>query len=122
MAEAAERLAEVAGDAADVAALAAGHLEDGGVAVGRGDELEALDVERAGGEVEGLAGAGEVVGALAVDLDGGDLRRDLQDVAGEGGERGADRRPASGGRRRWRGRAPSASSVAVAAPQRTVKR
>ena len=47
VAEAAERRAEVAGEAADVAALAAGHLQDGGVAVGDVDELQPLDVERA---------------------------------------------------------------------------
>ena len=42
------RCAEVAGDAADIAALAAGHLEDGGVAVGRLDELQPRDGAAAG--------------------------------------------------------------------------
>ena len=65
MAEAAERRAEVAGDAAHVAALAADHLENRRVGVGRLDQLEPLDVQRPRGEIERLAGAREVVGALA---------------------------------------------------------
>ena len=97
MAKAAKRAPKVAGDGADIAALAADHFQIDMVGVGAGDQGQAFHPERAGGEVHLLAFAGEVIGAFAVDLDGGKLRRGLQDVAAEGCERGCR------SRRRWGG-------------------
>ena len=41
-------------------------------------------------QVDGLAVARQVIGALALDLDGGVLRRDLLDQAGELRQQGPD--------------------------------
>jgi hypothetical protein len=121
MGVAAERAPEVAGDGADVAALAADHLEFGMVGVGAGQERQAFDPERAGGEVHLLALAGADIGAFAVDLHRRELRRDLEDVAFEGGSAAAI--SASAGRSGLSAStSPSASSVFVACPKRTVKR
>ena len=53
-------------------------------------------VTGAGRQLDRLAGAGQVVGALAVDLDGRIGRRDLDDLADEARQHGVDlgeRRP-----------------------------
>ena len=60
------------------------------VGVGRVDQLQPVDLDRAGLELDRLAVAGEIVGALAVDLDGGKARRHLRDGAGEGRQQRAD--------------------------------
>ena len=72
-----KRAAQIAGQRADIGALAAFGLEHGVVGVRRLDERQAVDVDRPGCELDLLAVAGEVVGALAVDLDGGIARRHL---------------------------------------------
>ena len=59
MAETAQRLAEVARDGADIAALAADHLELGVVGIGARDQRQALDEERARVDLHRLAFAGE---------------------------------------------------------------
>ena len=46
-------------------------------------DVEPVDAKRAGGEFDGLPLAGQLVGALAADLDGADGRRDLLDVAAQ---------------------------------------
>ena len=91
MAEAAERAAHVAGERAHIGALAAFGLEHRVVGVGRLDQIEAVDVDRARLELHHLAVAGEVIGALAVDLDGREARRHLRDGAGEARQQRADR-------------------------------
>ena len=45
------------------------------------DQFEPVDIDRPGGKLDRFAVAGEVVGALAVDLDGGISRRHLVDRA-----------------------------------------
>ena len=54
------------------------------------DDGERIDLDRTGFELDLLAVAGEVVGALARDLDRGELRRRLQDRAGEARQQGRD--------------------------------
>ena len=85
-----QRQGEVAGEGAHVHALAAFHEEHGVVGVRPLLQLEAVHAGRAGLQLHGLALAGEVVGALAAELDGGVDGRHLHDVADEGGEGGAD--------------------------------
>src|SRR4029077_14814902 len=53
-------------------------------------EREIVDVDRARLQHNLLAVAGEIVGTLALDLDGGEFRRHLRDRSGEGGETGPD--------------------------------
>ena len=66
-----------------------------------------------------LAGAGQVIGPLALDLDGGKGRRHLGDLADERRQAGADRLVARARRRRSATTAPSASSVERASPKRS---
>ena len=75
-----------------------------------------------GCEFDRLAGAGEIVGALAVDLDGREGRRALHDRAGEARQSAARLRPRSGRTSEVATTSPSASSVVVAVPQSMVKR
>ena len=91
MAVAAEVAAEVAGDGADIAALAADHLEHRAVRVRSVNQFEALDEERARSEIGQRPGPGAGIGALARDLHRRIGWRHLQDVASIGVERGADR-------------------------------
>src|SRR5262249_44175918 len=90
--EASERAAEVAGERAHIGALAALGGELGVVAIGHPDKLEAMDLDRPGLELDHLAVAREVVGALALDLHRGEARRHLLDPAGEARQEGGDRR------------------------------
>ena len=90
MAEAAELGAHVAGQRAHVGALAAAGLEHGGVAVRHVEEGEGVDLHRSRFQLDDLARARQVVGAVAVDLDGGEGRRRLQDLAGEARQQGLD--------------------------------
>ena len=66
--------------------------------------------------------AGEIVGALAVDLDGREARRHLLDRAGEARQQRADRARRRAAPRSSPTTRPSASSVSRSSPQRTVKR
>ncbi len=61
------------------------------IGIGPPGKLQRFDVERTRGKRHLLAVAGALVGALTVDLHRGKLRRDLHDVADEGGQRGRDR-------------------------------
>ncbi len=97
MGKAAQGAAKVAGDGADVAALAADEQEIGVVGIGAGGHVEPVDPKVAGGEVHRDPVAREVIGAGAVDPDGRDLRRDLTDQAAEGGEGGKDLRVGGAG-------------------------
>ena len=90
MAETTQRLAQIAGDGAHVAALAAGHLQHDMIGIRAIQHHQLLDPERAGFDLEILAVAGQFIGALAVDLDGGELGRDLHDVANESVQRFLD--------------------------------
>ena len=55
------------------------------------DELEPVDLDRPRLELDHLAFAGEIIGALAVDLEGREARRHLLDGAGEARQQRADR-------------------------------
>src|SRR5262245_39063688 len=91
-AETAKGAAEIAGEGPDIGAFATFGLEFGMVAVGNGEERQTGDLHRAGSERGLDTVAGEVIGALAFDLDRGKARRDLHQRAGERRQRGADRR------------------------------
>ena len=122
MAETAQSAAEIAGERADIGALAAFGLEHGVVGVRASDELEPVDLDRARREFDRLAVAGEIVGALALDLDGGKARRHLLDRAGEARAAAARIASALGRVSLVAVTRPSASSVSRSSPQRTVKR
>jgi hypothetical protein len=89
MAEASERPAKVPRNGAHISALAAIGLEHAAVAV-MGDQRQALDRDRAGRKRHVLPFAGEVVGALAADLDRRKAWRNLLDRADKGREGGLD--------------------------------
>ncbi len=82
---------EVAGEGAHVHALAGLHLKLRLVRRGARDELEAVHPRRPRLDHHLLPLARKVVGALATELDRRVGGRHLQDVAGERGQRGADR-------------------------------
>ena len=117
-----ERAADIAGQRADIGAFAAFGLEHGVIGVRGLDQLQPVDLDRAGRQFDRLAVAGEIIGALAVDLDGGIARRHLLDGAGEGRQQRADRVGGRALRRSLAMTRPSASSVSRSSPQRTVKR
>src|SRR5436190_13235775 len=77
-----EGLTEVAGDGADVGSGAAVDVDFEVVAFAV-KELDARDLDFARGELDGLAGAGEVVSAFSVDVQSGELRGRLLDAAEE---------------------------------------
>src|ERR1700738_1324378 len=81
VAMAAERPAKIAGERAHIGSLAALGREARVVRIGSVDQHQAVDVDDARLELEFLAVAGDVIGALAVDLDGGKARRHLLDRA-----------------------------------------
>src|ERR1700729_3083147 len=81
----AKRAAEVTRDRAHVRALAAFGLEYGLVGVSR-YQVEAVDMDRARFNLEGLAIACEIVRARASDADRGEGRRRLQNFADEARE------------------------------------
>ncbi len=96
MAKTPEFAAHIAGERAHIGPLAACGLENGMVGVGGIGEFQAVDLDRAGLEFHRFALAGEVIGPLAFDLDGGIARRHLFDHAGKGWQQGVDgvgRRP-----------------------------
>ena len=95
MAETAEQAPHVARERAHIGALAALGLEHGAIRIGELgvlDQLEAMNLDRARFELDDLAVAREIVGALAVDLDGRVARRHLRDRAGEARQERADGR------------------------------
>src|SRR5204863_1275069 len=71
MAEALELAPHVASERAHVGALAAAGLEDGRVGVRHVAEVERIDLHQPRFQLDDLASARQVVGAVAVDLDGG---------------------------------------------------
>ena len=83
------------------------------------DEREAMDDEWPRGDLEGLALARQVVGALAVDLDRRIDRRRLLDDADEARQRRSDLGRATGRASLAAITLPSASSVSVSSPQCT---
>src|SRR5262249_15871225 len=86
MAVAAQQTAHVAGERPHTAALAAFSAAHGGVGVWDVDETQAVDLDRAGLELDHLAVASKIIGALAVDLDGRESGWNLRDRAGEARE------------------------------------
>src|SRR5690606_21886283 len=116
VAVAAEVAAEVARDRAHIGALAALDLEHGRIGIRHGDQIEAGDLDLAGGNLDRLALAGEIVGALAGDLDRRELRRRLHDDAGIFRHRGADLGLARTGGRGLRRRALEIVGGALLAP------
>src|SRR5664279_1385144 len=90
MAETAQSTAHVAGQRPHIGALAAFGVQYRVIGVGGGDQLQPGNFYRAGLKFHHLAVAGEVIGALAVDLDGGIARRHLLDGAGIGRQQSAN--------------------------------
>ena len=78
MAETAKQAAKVAGDRAHISALAAARLENRLVLI-HGEEIERVDRHGPGGKRRRLAVAGDIIGALAIDLDRGEGRRRLHE-------------------------------------------
>ena len=114
--------AHIAGQGPDIGAFAAFGLEHGMVGIGAFDEIERADIDQAALQHDLLAVAGEVIGALAFDLDGGIARRDLLDRAGELREQRTRPHPGRAATALVSTTRPSASSVSRSSPQRTVKR
>ena len=77
MAIAAEHAAEIAGDGAHIGALAALGLEDAGVVDPAVRQHAGVDGHRARLKHDLGAAARKIIGAFAVDLDGGECRRHL---------------------------------------------
>ena len=69
MAKTAQSAAEIAGERPHIGAFAAFGFQHRMIGVGIVDELEAADLDRAGGEFHRFAVARKIVGALALDLD-----------------------------------------------------
>src|SRR4051812_22179334 len=78
MPEAPERSAKVARQGPHIGALAAIRLDNTAVAVMRHDG-QAVDLHGAGDQLGSLAVPCQIVGALTLDLDGREARRDLLD-------------------------------------------
>ena len=99
MATGAKARRQVAGERAHIGTLAAGDAEAGVVGVGDVEQGEAVDARPTRRQMHRLAGAGQVVGPPAADLDRRVARRNLLDVADETGDRRLDLGPvrASGG-------------------------
>src|SRR5262249_626036 len=93
MAVTAQQAPHVARQRPDIGTLAAMGFEYRLIAVGAFHERKLENIDRAGFEADGLAVARDVVGALAGDLDGGELRRHLRDAAGEVRQQRTDRPP-----------------------------
>ena len=87
---AAEHAAEIARNGAHISALAAMRFEDRGIGLGL-DKAERMNGDGTRREIGRLAVAGEIIGALAGDLDRRIDRRLLQDRAGELRKRRQDR-------------------------------
>lgn len=79
---AAEFAAKVAGQRPDIGALAAFDFEMRCTGIRAGKQRETEDFNLTGGDFDGLAVTRQIIGALAGDLDRGELRRNLTDNAG----------------------------------------
>ena len=86
----AEGVGEIAGHGADVETLAGADAEGGGIFRDDFDQSGVVDGDRPALKLEVFAIAGEIIGAFAIDFDGGELWRDLFDLADESGQRGKD--------------------------------
>src|SRR5712671_2435500 len=91
MSQTSEGPADIASKRAHIGAFAALGPEFGMVGIRDMDQLEPVNLDRAGLEIDRLAVAGEIVGALAVDLDRRILRRHLRDRAGVARQQRLDR-------------------------------
>ena len=118
---AAQLAAHIPGESAHVGALAAFGFQHRRRPVGHVDEAEVFDHDPARLEHDQLAAAREVIGAVAVDLDGRKARRNLAYLAPEFPST-LSISSADGSTSDVRTTSPSASSVSVSAPKRTVKR
>ena len=92
MTKAPQRCAQIAGNGAHIAALAADHFQLDMIGVGARQQRQAFHPQRAGGDFKDFAFARQIIGALAVDLDRGKLWRRLQDLAPERTQRRFDLR------------------------------
>ena len=86
-----ENCGQISREGPDIDALAGADRELDMVDVGRVADRGLVDHHPATGQFEIGSLAGQVIGALAVDLDGAELRRHLIDLAGEGPESRAHR-------------------------------
>ena len=86
-----ENRGQIAREGPDIDALAGADRELDVVGVGRVADGGLVDHHPAAGQFEIGALARQVIGALAVDLDGTELRRDLIDLTDEGGKGRAHR-------------------------------
>jgi hypothetical protein len=95
----AEGVTEVPGEGTDVGARGTFHrhvdVHDIGVVSGRlvpadSVDVEAVDGDRPGSQLDIFPGADAGIGALTVDLDGADAARDLLDLSRQGLHAGAD--------------------------------
>src|SRR5258706_4372555 len=91
MSQTSERPADIASKRAYIGAFAALGPEFGMVGIGYVSHLEPVDLDWPGLKIDRLAVAGEIVGALAVDLDRRILRRHLRDGAGVARQQRLDR-------------------------------
>jgi len=97
MADCAQRMGQIAYPGPHVSAFATTDFELGMVRIGHGEKAGCDHFDRAGLEHHFLALPGQVIGSLALNLDGGVGRRHLDKRAGEAGKRRFDlcfRRPA----------------------------
>ena len=90
MAETAELPADIAGQRADVSALAAFGFQNRVVGARLVDQLQTADIDLSRLDFDRLAVAGEVISTFALDLDGGELRRGLLDSADVTRQNGAN--------------------------------
>src|ERR1041384_2434668 len=98
MAATAQNAPHIAGQSANIGSLAAFGLENSVISVRGLDQGQIMNVHRAGLEHDLLAVARQIIGALALDLDGGELGRHLRDRSPERSRR---RRPRSSPLARW---------------------
>ena len=90
MAQTAQGAAQIAGNGPHIAALAANHLQIDMVGIRAADHLQPLHPKGPRGQIHHLALARQIIGALAIHLHGGKLRRHLLDLAAKGGQGGVN--------------------------------
>src|SRR4029079_13496355 len=83
MAETAQNPADIAGQGPNISPLATLRLEHGLAVLSMFHEVYFGNLDRPGLQFDGFAGPRQIIGAFALDLDRGILRRDLLDQAGE---------------------------------------
>src|SRR5688572_26047484 len=81
---------QIADQGADIEAFAGPEPESGEVLALGFDQFGFVNGDLAGLEFDRLPRAGEIIGALAIDLHGAELGRNLLDVADESGQRRAE--------------------------------